>query len=56
MNGLIIVDIPDRKIVLCRVGENSKPLVLWRGQEYDAVGDYTQAQIEARVTELLAAQ
>jgi hypothetical protein len=26
---------------------------LWRGPEYDAAGDYTQAQAEARVLEVL---
>lgn len=29
------------------------PLVLWEGEAYDAAGDYTQAQVEARVLELL---
>jgi hypothetical protein len=30
-----------------------KPLILWQGDAYDAAGDYTQAQVEARVLELL---
>jgi hypothetical protein len=30
-----------------------KPLVLWSGEEYDNIGDYTQAQAEDRVLELL---
>jgi hypothetical protein len=30
-----------------------KPLVLWSGEDYDNVGDYTQAQAEDRVLELL---
>lgn len=30
-----------------------KPLVLWSGEEYDNIGDYTQAQAEHRVLELL---
>ena len=29
------------------------PLTLWQGDEYDAIGDYTQAQVEARVLEVL---
>jgi hypothetical protein len=29
------------------------PLVLWSGADYDVAGDYTQAQVEARVLELL---
>lgn len=30
-----------------------KPLVLWSEAEYDAAGDYTQAQAEARLLEKL---
>lgn len=30
-----------------------KPLILWSGKDYDNVGDYTQAQAEDRVLELL---
>jgi hypothetical protein len=30
-----------------------KPLTLWEGEAYDEAGDYTQAQVEARVAELL---
>lgn len=30
-----------------------KPLLLWSGPDYDSIGDYTQAQAETRVLELL---
>lgn len=30
-----------------------KTLVLWQNEEYDNVGDYTQAQAETRILELL---
>ena len=30
-----------------------KPLILWSGEEYDNIGDYTQSQAEDRVLELL---
>lgn len=30
-----------------------RPLTLWEGDAYDAAGDYTQAQAEARILELL---
>lgn len=30
-----------------------KPLTLWSNEEYDAIGDWTQAQAESRVLELL---
>lgn len=29
------------------------PLFLWKDEAYDIAGDYTQAQVEARVLELL---
>jgi hypothetical protein len=31
-----------------------KPLTLWSGEEYDNIGDYTQAHAEQKVLELLA--
>lgn len=31
----------------------SKPVVLWEGAAYDAIGDYTQALAEARILEVL---
>lgn len=30
-----------------------KPLLLWSEADYDSIGDYTQAQAESRVLELL---
>lgn len=30
-----------------------KPLTLWSNEEYDTIGDWTQAQAESRVRELL---
>lgn len=30
-----------------------KPLMLWEGDAYDAAGDYTQAQVDARLREVL---
>jgi hypothetical protein len=50
---LVITDIVYRKLVLCRIEGYSRPLILWRGQAYDVAGDYTQADIENRVLELL---
>jgi hypothetical protein len=32
-----------------------RPLMLWEGEAYDAAGDYTQAQVEARLREVLGA-
>ena len=33
----------------------ARPLVLWKGADYDAAGQFTDAQVDARVNELLGA-
>jgi hypothetical protein len=48
-----IIDNAKRKSVVAQIRPVPRPLVLWTGDAYDAAGDYTQAMVEARVTELL---
>ena len=48
-----IIDNAKRKSVVARIHPCPFPLVLWTGAAYDTAGDYTQAQVEARVLELL---
>lgn len=48
-----IIDNAKRKSCLAQVRPCPFPLVLWEKQAYDAAGDYTQSQAEARVLELL---
>lgn len=48
-----IIDNAKRKSVVVQIRPVPRPLVLWTGEAYDAAGDYTQAIVEARVTELL---
>lgn len=50
---IMTMDHESRKIVLARLGPMFMPLILWRGNDYDTAGDYTQAQVEARILELL---
>ena len=50
---VVLVDHQYRKLVLARVHPTANPLTLWKGQDYDVIGDYTQAQVEARIKELL---
>ena len=50
---ILIMDHQSRKIVLARIGPAFMPLVLWRGNDYDTAGDYTQTQVEDRILELL---
>jgi hypothetical protein len=48
-----LVDNATRRICEARIRPCPQPLVLWRDAAYDAVGDYTQSQAEARILELL---
>ena len=34
-------------------GSTVKKLILWKDAEYDSIGDWTQAQAEARIIEVL---
>lgn len=52
----VLIDDSGRKLVLARLHPAVRPLLLWRGEEYDEIGDWTQAQAETRILELLAAQ
>ena len=49
----IIIDDSARKFIVARLHPVLRPLPLWRGAEYDAAGDWTQAQAEARILELV---
>lgn len=48
-----IIDNAKRKSVMAQVRPCPRPLSLWEGDAYTSAGDYTQAQVEARVNELL---
>ena len=50
---VVIFDHQSRKLALAKVHSAANLLPLWRGPEYDTVGDYTQAQVETRIKELL---
>lgn len=50
---VVIFDHESRKLVLAKVHPSANLLPLWRGPDYDAVGDYTQSQVEDRIKELL---
>lgn len=50
---LVTIDVSHMKRCEARLGLCPRSLVLWEGEAYDAAGDYTQAQVEARVLELL---
>lgn len=48
-----IIDNNRRKSVVVQIRPVPRPLVLWEKEAYDLAGDYTQAQVEARILELL---
>jgi hypothetical protein len=50
---IVIIDRARSKTCMARISPCPFPLVLWQGADYDAAGDYTQAQVEARVLDLL---
>lgn len=42
-----------RRICTARIPMFPRAMILWQGDAYTEAGDYTQAQVEARITELL---
>lgn len=47
-----VVDLPKQKTVRCFVEELEDPIVLWEGAAYDAAGQWTDADVQARLTTL----
>jgi hypothetical protein len=50
-----LVDLPNKKIVRAFCKELPQPINLWEGEAYDAIGNWTQAQAEVRLAEILNA-
>lgn len=49
-----LVDLPKKKLVRCFIEELDEPVVLWEGAAYDAIGQWTDADVQAKLTELYA--
>ena len=49
-----VVDLPKQKVVRCFVEELEEAIVLWEGAAYDAAGQWTDADVEARLAALYA--
>ena len=47
-----VVDLPKKKIVRVFVDELDEPVVIWEGAAYDAAGQWTDSDVQARLTEL----
>lgn len=51
---VVIVDNATQRIAGANIIHlTRRPITLWEGDAYDAAGDYTQAQVEARLLEVL---
>lgn len=50
----IFIDDPANRRAVARIAPGLNFLTLWRADDYDAAGDWTQAQAEARILALLA--
>lgn len=49
-----MVDLPAKKEVRVFVKELKEPVVLWSGEAYDEVGQWTDADVEAKLLELFS--
>jgi len=47
-----VVDLPKKKIVRAFVEEIDGPITLWEGAAYDAAGQWTDSDVQARLTQL----
>lgn len=52
---LVIIDVQKTKVCKAQSAPFYKTLTLWEDEAYDAIGQYTQDQAEARYLELLGA-
>ena len=50
---IFIMDHQSRKIAFAKIAPFLQPIILWKGDEYDSVGDYTQAQVEEKINQVL---
>lgn len=51
--SISIIDHAFAKVCIANIVGFHRSVSLWHGEEYDAAGDYTQAQAEARLLERL---
>lgn len=50
---ITIIDNNSRRFATAAIASFPRPVPLWVGDDYDEAGDYTQAQAEARLLEVL---
>jgi hypothetical protein len=47
-----IIDFPSEKRVVAQIRDLGEPVVLWSGAAYDAIGQWTDADVETKLNEL----
>lgn len=47
-----VVDLPKQKIVRCFVEELDEAVTLWEGASYDSIGQWSDADVQNRLTAL----
>lgn len=47
-----VVDLPKQKVVRCFCEEVDDAIVLWEGDVYDAIGQWTDVDVQNRLAEL----
>ena len=47
-----MVDLPNEKKVRVFIKELREPITLWEGDEYDAIGQWTDSDVQTKLTEL----
>jgi len=50
-----MVDLPAQKKVVVFLKEIAKPTVLWEGDAYDSIGQWTDADVTARLLQIYGA-
>lgn len=51
-----VVDLPQQKMVRCFLEEIDEPVVLWEGDSYDAIGQWTDTDVAERLAEIFNAE
>ena len=47
-----MVDLPNEKMVFVFIKELGKKITLWEGDDYDAIGQWTDTDVQNRILEL----
>lgn len=50
-----LVDLPEEKLVRVFIAELNQPLILWSDADYDAIGQWTDTDVENRLNVLFSA-